>query len=229
MTASSNLKQTITKENETWKTITVSEKEERSLFPPELRTMAFVPRWPIMMTSIPDNLATHSYYVTVYSYAIAETIGWKGPRDYLMLEALLHDNDETITGDITGPVKQAIMDVEKAGDILYDMTNYRMGKLIDTFYDFQERLLPETVNEAERIRHVADKLDAILFLIVNKRMGNTTVNIALDVGIKSIEAAWRSLPAPKEVLDRTWQTIMIPSIEAHYVKGGRGAHPSIAI
>ena len=201
----------------------------KSPFPPELRTLAFVPRWSVVITTIKDNVATHSFYVAVYGYMIAETIGWKGPRDYLMLDCLLHDNDESITGDITGTFKDQILDAEVAGDLLFDKTAERMEGLIDAYYDLQERHPPNIIEQAEKIRLVADKLDAVLFLILNKRMGNTMMQPALDGGLKSLEAAWRALPAEKEVLDRAWQTVVLPSIAAHHVKGGRGVHPSIPI
>lgn len=208
----------------------------RNPFPPELRTMAIVPRWCIVNTTLKDNVATHSYFVAVYAYMIAQVIGWKGPETYLFMNALMHDNDETITGDITGPYKSVVMNPE-AEPILRDKTVERMGGLIDAYTKIEseyagcasitgERMVSEEVNS---IVAVADTLDAFLFLVLNKRMGNTLVDPALDGGIKSLEGKWRRLPAPKEVLDRTWNTVVLPSIQEHYEKGARGAAPGVNI
>jgi hypothetical protein len=159
----------------------------------------------------------------------AKLIKWKGSIEYLLLDALLHDNDESITSDITGTIKDAIIDTERAGELLFDMTNDRMEGLIDLYYDEQESLSPAVVAEAEKIRHFADKLDAVLFLIMNQRAGNSFVAPALAGGIRSLEGAWRALPAPKDELDRLWQTVMLPTLAAHHGRGARGAHPSIKI
>lgn len=197
-------------------------------FPPELRTLAFVPRWCIVATTVKDNVATHSYYVILYSYLIARLIGWKGPKDYLMMRAAMHDNDESITGDITGTVK-SMTETDKLQEFLVDKTEERMEGLIEAFYELEDVQSEAVIVEAEAIVAAADKLDALLFLILNKRMGNTLVDPAIIGNQKSLEAAWRAMPAPKEVLDRTWATQMLPSIASHYERGGRGVAPGVVL
>lgn len=199
-----------------------------SPFPPELRTMAFVPRWCILATTVKDNVATHSFFVTVYSYMIAETIKWAGNRDYLMMAALMHDNDETITGDITGPVKSLLVNPDSE-DFLTEKTYERMGGLVEAFHELEDKQHPLSLKEVNDIVMAADKLDAVLFLILNKRMGNTLVEPALFGGIKSLEGAWRKLPASKEVLDRTWATVVLPSLQDHRERGARGCAPGVNI
>ncbi len=199
-------------------------------FPPELRTLAIVPRWCIVNTTLKDNVATHSYYVTVYAYMIAKVIGWKGPKDFLMLSALLHDNNESITGDITGPVKASIMDEESIDESILELTDQRMEGLIQEYYDQCDDMVdPGDSGEASDIVKVADKLDALFFLIMNQRMGNTFVEPALDGGMRSLEAAWRRLPAEKILLEKLWATTMIPAIQAHRERGARGCAPGVQI
>ena len=200
-----------------------------SPFPPELRTLAFVPRWNIVFTSLKDNVAAHSYYVMVYSFVIARTIGWKGPPDFLFMNAAMHDNDESITGDITGPVKTAIVDADKAFSVLQELSEDRMGGLMQMYYDMEDEVSPAVIKEADAIVHAADKLDAVLFLIMNQRMGNSFVEPALLGGMKSLEGSWRALPVSKDVIDRTWQTVMLPAIEEHKVRGGRGCAPGVRL
>lgn len=196
----------------------------RQVFPPELRTMAIVPRWNIVATTLKDDVATHSYFVTVYSYLIAEIIHWDGPRDYLMLHALMHDNDETITSDITGPIKKSIITTD-VQEMLDTFTEQRMEGLIDVYYTREDRCTPREIEGVDLIVSAADKLDALLFLIMNRRMGNTIVEPAIKGNQLGLEAAWRALPAAKEVLDQTWNTVMLPAIKDHYERGARGFHP----
>lgn len=197
-------------------------------FPPELRTMAFVPRWCIVATTIKDNVATHTFFVTTYAYLIARMIGWDGPKDYLMLRALMHDNDETITGDITGTIK-ALTENDKLQEVIHDKTEERMEGLVEAYYELEDVQPDIIVAGADAIVLAADKLDALLFLILNKRMGNTTVEPAITGNQKSLEAAWRGMPAPKEVLDSTWATQVLPSIASHYERGGRGFALGVAL
>lgn len=199
-----------------------------SLFPAELRTLAIIPRWCIVATTLRDNVASHSYYVTIYSRSIAELIGWKGNREYLMMAALLHDQDESITGDITGPVKDIVTSSD-AAEFLYDKSMERMGGLLENFHDLEDSLPSHEADEANAIVHVADKLDAVLFLLMNERMGNTFGGPAIAGGMKSIEGAWRKLPAPREVLDKTYQTDLLPAIMEHRSRGARGCAPGVVI
>jgi 5'-deoxynucleotidase YfbR-like HD superfamily hydrolase len=176
-----------------------------------------------------DNVATHSYYVTVYSYMIAKIIKWEGPKDYLMLMAALHDNNESITGDITGPVKSSIMDEEKIDISILELTEQRMEGLIEELFDLEDSLHYQTVRDAQNIVKVADKLDALLFLIMNQRMGNTFVEPALEGGMRSLEAAWSKLPGNENLIRMLWQTTMLPAIQAHRERGARGCAPGVRI
>lgn len=191
-------------------------------FPPELRTAAFVPRWSIVWTLNRDTVASHSFYVALYSYLIAETLGWDGPRDYVMLRALTHDVDETITGDIVGPVKSRIVDQERAEDFVNPFMLSRMGFLVNALYACEDGLSPIQVDEADRIVHAADKLDALLHLMVDKRMGNSVIDKVIEKGKLALEGAWRGLPGDPAMLSATWQTVVLPSISAHATEGGCG-------
>ena|SRR5579864_3149523 len=199
-----------------------------SLFPPELRTLAVVPRWCIVATTLKDNVASHSFYVALYARSVAELIGWKGDREYLMLNALLHDHDESITGDITGPVK-GVVTSEDAADFLYSKSMERMGGLLESFHDLEDSRPTHEVDEANAVVLVADKLDALLFLIMNRRMGNTFVEPAIEGGLKSLEGAWYHLPGTKEIKAKLWSTEILPMIEDHMKRGARGCAPGVVI
>lgn len=191
-----------------------------SPFPPELRTMAFVPRWGILMSIRPENVAAHSFYVTYYTRAIADIIEWKGPLDYAMWKALIHDADETITADIAGPSKKHIIDEEKAQEFIDVHMNQKMPGMLDM--DDRMVTTDEEHDEALRIVHCADKLDALLYLIGEYRMGNRVVEYCIKGGEAALEGAWRNLPGDECKLSMLWQTTIIPAIKEHYTKGGMG-------
>lgn len=191
--------------------------------------MSVVPRWTILRTTLKQNVAEHSFFVVVYSFLVAEAIDWNGPRDYLMMNSAMHDNDETVSGDITGTIKNVLLDKEAAEEFLTAKTEERMGGLIDAYYKLEDRQSEKNIREADAIVLVADKLEGVLFLVDNAKMGNSHVHPAIAGGMKSLEAAWRALPSDKDTLDRLWQTTVLTSISEHYERGGRGVAPGVYI
>lgn len=192
------------------------------LFPPELRTMSIVPRWSICHVTQKDTVANHSYYVAIYSHLIARVIKWQGPKEYLVFMALIHDLSETTTGDLVGPIKEYILDYDKMDDFLYKKMSDRFSCLMTECSELEKNLEGEQADEADAIIKAADRLDAVYFLIMEERRGNTTISQLVHSAIHRLEGAWRELPAHRDVIDRTWQTVVLSSIEAHKSEGGRG-------
>lgn len=194
------------------------------LFPPELRTASIVPRWSVVWTLTRDTVANHSFYVTLYARTVGRLIDWRGSYAMLMFFALTHDLDETMTGDIVSPVKVEILDRERYDDYVERKMRDRMPGLMDEL----DRLYGGTVaaekeqNEAWSIIAVADRLDALLFLIGERRMGNGVIAPRIPDAERRLEAAWYELPAAKERLGQLWATVMKPVIRAHGEEGGNG-------
>lgn len=193
-----------------------------SPFPPELRTMSIVPRWSIVHVTQKDTVANHSYYVTLYSYMIARTVKWEGKIDHLMFTALLHDLDESVTGDIVGPIKEYIIDQDKMNDFLDRKITDRFGALAQETAWLESTMKLGELEEAEAIVKAADRLDAVFFLLMEERRGNTTISPLVRDATNRLEGAWRELPAEKSVIDFTWHTSVLPAIELHKSEGGRG-------
>jgi 5'-deoxynucleotidase len=193
-----------------------------SPFPPELRTMSIVPRWSIVWTTQEDNVANHSFYVTVYSHMIARTIKWKGPKDYLMFLALMHDADETITGDVVSPAKDQIVDYDKMADYVDAKMYERMGGLVHELAEMGNSISTKVGEEADAIVKAADRMDALFFLLVEARRGNNVIDSLILKAQLRLESAWRELPAEETVLDFKWNTVVLPAIERHKVEGGLG-------
>lgn len=189
------------------------------LFPVELRTASVVPRWSIVWTLNKDKVDGHSYYVAVYARQIARLIGWKGDMGDLLARALFHDLDEVITGDICSPIKHQIIDGVRAEEFLDVKMMERLPDIQRQLNDMGDK---EEDEEAWAIVRAADKLDALLFLIVERRMGNGVVSDLLPSVWANLEAAWRQLPAATEDLAMWWNTVIVPTVENHKRYGGYG-------
>lgn len=196
------------------------------LFPPELRTASIVPRWSVVWTLTRDTVANHSYYVTMYARSVARVIDWSGGYALLMFLALTHDLEETATGDIVSPVKSEILDENRYNDFVMHMMQTRLPGV----YDEIERLLGDPANgararevaEAWAIIKVADRLDALLFLTGEQRMGNGVIAPRIPSAEARLLSAWHELPAPKDKLEMLWSTVMKPVIRNHMEQGGNG-------
>lgn len=192
-----------------------------SPFPPEIRTMSVVRRWSIVRTIEADTVANHSYYVTFYAHQIARMIEWRGSMGQLMYIALMHDLPEIITGDITGPVKKHIVDEHK----LLDFTAKRLKERVPVIYDRFTDLMAAPVVRHKEIHNIvtaADRLDAVLFLAVEKRMGNALVNSRLASCTNRLHTAWMNLPYGETDLMTMWMDDVMPAIAEHNNSGGDG-------
>lgn len=198
-------------------------------FPPELRTASVVPRWSIVWTLTRDVLTNHSFYVVFYAHAIAKLLGWKGDIGDLMYRALVHDLDETISGDICAPVKREIIDDKRAEEYIEQKMRERLpcvvqdlNQIADKNYARFGNATNNEENEAWAIIKAADRLDALLFLIVERRMGNGVISSLITSATANLEASWRALPASKAALDEFWNTTIMPVIREHDTTGGYG-------
>lgn len=188
-----------------------------TVFPPELRTASIVHRWSIVRTLERDNLANHSYYVIVYARNIGRLIGWEGDYENLMMRAAAHDADELITGDIVSPVKSNIVDETKTeAYVRAKMTDSMPG--IFPFYD----PVPSTHEDADKIIKAADRMDALLFLINEVRLGNSIVRNRTADAERLLHQAWFQLPADIAVLDTSWRHVVKSAIANHYQFGSMG-------
>lgn len=192
-----------------------------AFFPPEFRTASVVPRWSVVWTLTRDTLSNHSFFVTLYANQIAEMISWGLPahRYTLMWRALTHDVDECITGDIVAPAKHAIVDDFKAQSYIQGQMQERMPTIIDQMEQHQAD--GQIWKEAGLIVKAADRLDALLFLTIEQRMGNGVVAPRIPEVMKGLEQSWNKLPASPKVRHHTWDALQA-EIETHKTSGGFG-------
>lgn len=175
------------------------------IIPTRVRAAAIIPRWSIVWTHHSDNVAEHSFFVSVYADMIADLIGWDGSRSRLLTYALYHDMDELVTGDIVAPVKHNIVNptVER---------EFVDAKLLDlaphVFYRLRGGECYSRHDEVLAIVKVADRLDATLFALQEFVMGNAIIGSRILPCHTKLRQAWYSLPAHPDDLERWWlQTI----------------------
>lgn len=190
-------------------------------FPPELRTASVVPRWSIVWTLTRDTVANHSFFVTFYAHQIAQLIMWQGDYALLMYRALTDDLDETITGDLPSPVKREIIDDRRAASYVATQMARRMGTIVAMRQYFEDRR-PGLCEGADLIIKAADRLDALIFLMTERRLGNGVVAPAVSQMFNHLSNAWYALPADQDKLSLLWETRVVPSIKEHEANGGWG-------
>ncbi len=201
-----------------------------NLFPPELRTASVVQRWSIVRTFNPDSVANHSFYVTFYALQIARLIEWPGPYADLTFMALMDDVEETFTSDIISPVKHQIVDEYKLGEFVSKQMKTRLPLIEAQLDAIAESMWGVSI---ERIIKVADKVDAVLYLITEIRMGNEVLRPLLNDAMENLVVAWDDLgeelysqlhgkPEDMDAHRAQWNDQVYPAIQAHWKHGGVG-------
>lgn len=192
-----------------------------SLFPPELRTASVVRRWSIVRTFNDDPVSGHLFYVSFYALQIARLIEWQGPLADLTFVAMMHDIEETISGDIVSPVKHEIVDEGRYNNFIAGEMKARLPMIETQLGVIMES---EFGDQIEKIVKVADKIDAVLFLIIEQRMGNTVLAPLYQDALSNLQRAWTALWGAGDVVRYTilWDNEIWPAIQSHWKFGGVG-------
>ena len=85
---------------------------------PEVRNLAFIPRWTTVHKVQGQDDAQHSHVVAVYADQLAEYFKWNGDRAALIRYALWHDIGELASGDMPGPFKRRVVDEQKYTELV---------------------------------------------------------------------------------------------------------------
>lgn len=188
------------------------------IFPPRLRSASVVERWSVIHTIHRDNIATHSWYVVVYTLLIARLVDFQGNMARLLTEAALHDVDECITGDIVGVVKHKIVD----GLLNSNFVSLKMSQLMPSLVGIE---YPHDVGETfhqeyeyKQIIKAADRLDALLFMLTEQALGNQIIGARIPSGLARLKEAWFDLPCEDLRRLNTWHEIQA-DIDAHQDPG----------
>lgn len=183
-------------------------------YPLALRTMSHVRRWPTACVVHEQNVAEHSFYVAYYTHQIMEAILWPDMgklnqyamnemRYYVILMALYHDMDETITGDISGPAKHAIIDPDRAQAYLFD----RMDAAFGTNRLFRFTNYEQWCVDARLIVKAANCVDEIMYCATEIARGNQWMRSNCDQAYRRLKLAWDNLPTSEEIRNATLREV----------------------
>ena len=148
-----------------------------------------------------ENVAEHSYYVTLLADMIAEDILQKNPtisinKLKVLQMALYHDTEEAFTGDLITPVKNKSKELKKEWDKLsFQMMRegleqdfpeqQHIYKYIISIHEEYEKYKYEDLEN--QIVKFADGLQSIIYLLREKAYGNTHVLPILTNVISSLQ------------------------------------------
>lgn len=192
------------------------------MFEREYREMSFVPRWSILRKIRDQNIAEHSYYVTLYAGQIADFINWNGDRAALLDAALRHDIEEVYMADWPGPSKRAVVNPEKYMMHVHNENQVRFGD------DYEKRgvVADNIVEDVNTILKVADLMDECFYLATEKQLGNKAVKDISQFCEIRLSKAIRALPeriADDKTKGRLYERL-IGAIEHHTT--GQSVTPS---
>ena len=190
-----------------------------SLFPPELRTASVVERWSIVRTLTTDTVANHSFYVTFYALQVARLVEWEGPYADLTFAALMHDVEETFTSDIISPVKSRVVDPGALSNFVSAQMKERLPLVeaqLEAIYESRWG------GDIEKLVKVADKVDAVIYLVLEQRMGNIVLAQLYQDACNNLHAAWKDLCVHGGFVFRKYEDEIWPAIQAHWKNGSMG-------
>lgn len=157
--------------------------------------MKYINRWALMRNEHHENLAEHSFEVSVIAHALT-VIGNKRFGKNLDCEraaflGLYHDAPETLTGDMPTPVKYYSEEVRNAYKTVEDVACKNLVSMLpEEFRDeYIAAFIPEE-NEKELWKYVkaADKISALIKCIEEKKAGNSEFVLAGESTVKAIKS-----------------------------------------
>jgi len=137
--------------------------------------LSHVYRYSSIPTIRKENVAEHSFYVAYYSYLIGKDLvsrGFEVDFGLLLSRALLHDLDESSTGDFLRTVKYGHPDLKKALDeVSYRMMEKMSEKIgVELIADWQ---LAKFDDLEGHIVSVADLARVVSYILEELRSGNS--------------------------------------------------------
>ena len=139
-----------------------------------------------------ESVAEHSYFVTLYSMVIADIVG-NVDKTKIMKMSLLHDSEESISGDFPHPTKERFPTFNEA------LEEINLFLIKEIFKDNQEyiELWKESRNEdteEARIVKLADRLSVLVYTNEESELGNSHMMEIYQKEIKKLEEFVRSNP-----------------------------------
>ncbi len=162
--------------------------------------MKYINRWALMRNEHSENLAEHSFEVSVIAHALTvlgnKRFGRSLDSERAAFLGLYHDAPETLTGDMPTPVKYYSDEVRSAYKTMEDAAAESLMKMIpeDIRDEYVSAFIPKE-EDAELWKYVkaADKISALIKCLQEWRAGNTDFVTAAQ----STRAAIKRLNMPE--------------------------------
>ena len=181
-----------------------------------LNRLKYIKRWPLMRSTVEENVMEHTAVVAIISHALAviknKIFSGAVNEEKAVLYALYHETSEVITGDLPTPIKYFNKEINGA---YKDIERGAENKLLSTLPEsvrgeFETVVSPEKNSEEYKIMKCADKLAAYIKCIEEVKSGNKEFVKAKESIKKEIEKTDREeveffvknvLPAYEKTLD----------------------------
>lgn len=144
----------------------------------EYRMLSWVERWAIAPRHHHQDVANHSFYVTLYASEICQMLKiGVSDRASVMDAALRHDASEAWSSDVPGPAKRSLFDEDKhiayKAKFAESMNDLYLASMAD-----MDSLVYSYLGDTYRVRDivkVADLIDEVFFLAFERNLGNNLV------------------------------------------------------
>ena len=157
--------------------------------------MKYINRWALMRNEHSENLAEHSFEVSVIAHALAvignKRFGKELDCERAALLGLFHDTPETLTGDMPTPVKYYNDEVRSAYKTVEEVACKSLIAMLpeDIKDEYKPFFIPEEKDkELWRYVKAADKISALIKCIEEKKAGNSEFVLAGESTLKAIKA-----------------------------------------
>ena len=146
--------------------------------------MKYIARWSLMRNTRTENVAEHSFHVSVLAHALAviarDVFGRDVDPGVVAATALYHDMPEILTGDLPTPIKYYGSDIKNAYKrIEREATETLLSNLTDEMRPGISEVAAAENPKTEMLVKAADKLDAYIKCLEEINAGNSDFKTAL--------------------------------------------------
>ena len=153
--------------------------------------MKYIERWALMRNTSKENIAEHSFFVSLLAHALAcikrDIFGEECSPDKAASLALLHDASEIFTGDMPTPIKYYNPEMRKIYGEIEKTANERLINSLPEVLSSSYREMIEVPEEYKAIIKAADKLSALIKCIEEKNSGNAEFAMAEESTLLSLK------------------------------------------
>ena len=174
------------------------------------RKLMNIQRCPTSRKLRPEDVAQHSYYVALLAMLIADELN-AFDENYniglVLQKALLHDMEETITGDIIWPVKHHSPALEEELDKVTDSLVYKeFEKFRNSNLDAYKLLMFSAKQGREgQVVALADNLELVLYCFEELSLSNRQIADVYEQAFSNTVACelYKSSPLAQKILYET--------------------------